>query len=53
MAARVCKDYLNSSETYAKIASKWEGDLVFEIKADGPLTEDHYVHLDLWHGDLT
>ena len=44
------KDYLNSNEEYARIASKWEGDLAFEIKADGPLTEDHYVYLDLWHG---
>jgi len=44
------KDYLNSNEDYARIASKWEGDLVFEIKADGPLTEDQYVYLDLWHG---
>lgn len=44
------KDYLNSSETYARIASKWEGDLVFEIKAEGPLKEDCYIHMDLWHG---
>jgi putative sterol carrier protein len=43
-------DYLNSSESYAQIASKWEGDLVFEIKADGPLADDCYIHMDLWHG---
>ena len=44
------KDYLNSNETYARVARKWEGDLVFEIQADGPLTEDQIVYLDLWHG---
>jgi putative sterol carrier protein len=43
-------EYLNSNEDYARIAKKWEGDLVFEIKADGPLEADQYVHLDLWHG---
>lgn len=43
-------DYLNSSEQYARTASKWEGDMVFEILADGPLEENIYVYLDLWHG---
>lgn len=44
------EDYLNSNEKYAQVAKKWEGDLVFEIKADGPIPEDVYVYLDLWHG---
>ena len=44
------EDYLNSNEKYAQVAKKWEGDLVFEIKADGPLTEDVNIYLDLWHG---
>ena len=43
--------YLNSSEKYAQVAKKWEGDLVFEIKADGPLAEDVFIYLDLWHGE--
>jgi putative sterol carrier protein len=43
-------DYLNSNETYARVASKWEGDLVFDIRADGPLAENRIVYLDLWHG---
>lgn len=47
---RSLEDYLNSNEKYAQVAKKWEGDLVFEIKADGALTEDVYVYLDLWHG---
>jgi len=42
--------YLNTNEKYAQVAKKWEGDLVFEIKADGALPEDVYVYLDLWHG---
>jgi len=44
------EDYLNSNEKYAQVAKKWEGDLVFEIKADGALTEDVFIYLDLWHG---
>lgn len=44
-------DYLNSNDTYAKVARNWEGDLVFEIQADGPLVEDQIVYLDLWHGE--
>ncbi len=42
--------YLNSSEKYAKIAKNWEGDLVFEIEADGALGQDVAIYLDLWHG---
>jgi putative sterol carrier protein len=45
------KDYLNSNEKYARIARKWEGDLVFDIKADGALEEDLVIYLDLWHGE--
>lgn len=43
--------YLNSSEKYAKIARNWEGDLVFEIEADGALKENVAIYLDLWHGE--
>ena len=41
---------LNADDKYAKTASQWEGDLTFEILADGPLEEDTYIYLDLWHG---
>jgi len=44
------KDKLNSDEDYARIASKWEGDLMFHIEADGPLKETCYYYIDLWHG---
>lgn len=43
-------EYLNTSEKYARIAKNWEGDMVFEIKAEFPLKEDVFIYLDLWHG---
>lgn len=43
-------EYLNSNDKYAKVAKKWEGDTVFEVKADGPLDQDVVFYLDLWHG---
>jgi putative sterol carrier protein len=45
------KDYLNSSEKYAQVAKKWEGDIVYEIKADGALEDNVNIYLDLWHGE--
>lgn len=45
------KDYLNTNEKYAQVAKKWEGDLVFEIKAEGALEKDVNIYLDLWHGE--
>lgn len=44
------KDKLNNDPNYARIARKWEGELLFEIEADGPLEETSYFYLDLWHG---
>ncbi len=41
---------LNTDERYAKIASKWEGDMAIVIDPAGPLTERLYYYLDLWHG---
>ena len=41
---------LNTNEKYARIAINWEGDLAFDIKADGALENDLFVYLDLWHG---
>jgi putative sterol carrier protein len=45
------KDKLNSDEIYAKVASKWEGDIMFQIEPDGPLTQHYYYYIELWHGD--
>ncbi len=44
------RDKLNSDQDYARIAKNWEGDLLFEIEADGPLKETSYFYFDLWHG---
>ena len=41
---------LNNDDQYAQIARNWEGDMVFKIDADGPLTESITYYLDLWHG---
>ena len=44
------KDKLNTDEQYAHIARKWEGDILFEVKPDGPLDNPEIYYLDLWHG---
>jgi putative sterol carrier protein len=44
------KDKLNSDERYAHVARKWEGDILFEVKPDGPLENPEIYYLDLWHG---
>jgi putative sterol carrier protein len=41
---------LNKNEAYAESAKGWEGDFVFIVKKDGPLDEDLYFWVDLWHG---
>jgi putative sterol carrier protein len=41
---------LNSDEKYAKVAQKWEGDMLFNIEPDGSLVEPMIFYLDLWHG---
>jgi putative sterol carrier protein len=44
------KNKLNSDEQYAKVARNWEGDIMFQIEPDGPLTQTVYYYTDLWHG---
>lgn len=44
------KDHLNSDEKYAKIAKKWEGDIIFAVEPAGALKEPINLYLDLWHG---
>jgi len=43
-------NFLNSNEEYARVAKSWEGDMIFAIQADGPLDQDVFIYLDLWHG---
>ncbi len=44
------EEKLNSDERYAGIAKNWEGDLLFDIQPSGPLKEELFYYLDLWHG---
>lgn len=41
---------LNTDERYARIGSKWEGDIYFVIQPEGNLKEQVIYYLDLWHG---
>jgi putative sterol carrier protein len=41
---------LNSDERYAQIARNWEGDMCVVIEPSGPLKEQQFYYLDLWHG---
>jgi len=43
-------DKLNTDERYAQIARNWEGDMCVVIEPSGPLTEQQFYYLDLWHG---
>ena len=44
------EDKLNSDEKYARIARKWEGDIMFNVEPGGPLNEPVLLYTDLWHG---
>ena len=44
------KNHLNSDEKYAKVAKKWEGDIIFQVEPAGALTEPIKLYMDLWHG---
>ena len=41
---------LNADAHYNQIASRWEGDLVFDIQPAGSLQQPLLMYLDLWHG---
>lgn len=45
------KEKLNSDDKYAQVASKWEGEIVFNIESGGPLKENMIFYTDLWHGE--
>jgi len=44
------KEKLNSDPKYLKIASKWEGDIIFLIQPEGALKEELIYYVNLWHG---
>ena len=41
---------LNSSETYAKAATTWEGDNIYVILPDDHFAETRYFYINLQHG---
>jgi putative sterol carrier protein len=48
---KALQDELNSSEDYREAAKTWEGDFYFVVSKGGPIAEDVYMYMDLWHGD--
>ena len=44
------REKLNNDGRYRQVARNWEGDLVFDILADGKLPSPLTMYLDLWHG---
>lgn len=41
---------LNKNQAYQNAAAKWEGDLIFVVEAGAGVTQEHYLFMDLWHG---
>ena len=48
---KLLEDKLNHDAHYNEIAKKWEGDLIFDIQAEGSLSQPLLMYLDLWHGE--
>ena len=44
------KEKLNNDEQYARIAKKWEGDMLCQLTPDDRLAEEILLYVDLWHG---
>lgn len=44
------KDTVNGNAAYEDAARDWEGDFLFIIKPDGPLTREIVYYVDLFHG---
>ncbi len=45
------EEILNSDEQYARIAAKWEGDIMFVIEPDEGTSDPALQYfMDLWHG---
>ncbi|MCL4323855.1 MAG: SCP2 sterol-binding domain-containing protein [Candidatus Thermoplasmatota archaeon] len=44
------KELLNKNADYEDAARTWEGDFLFLITPDGPITTPTAFWLDLWHG---
>jgi len=44
------KEKLNADEQYARVAKKWEGDMLCQLTPDEHLEEEILLYIDLWHG---
>ena len=42
---------VNTNEAYADAAKDWEGDFLFIIRPEGPLTSEIVYYVDLYHGE--
>ncbi len=47
---KTLQEKLNNDARYGDVAKRWEGDLVFDIRPAGSLSEPLVMYLDLWHG---
>lgn len=46
------KERLNASEEYKKASATWEGDIIFQVDADGEIIKEPVrAYMDLWHGE--
>jgi putative sterol carrier protein len=41
---------LNSDPHYAQVAKNWEGDIRYVVQPGGPVKEELWIYMDLWHG---
>jgi putative sterol carrier protein len=44
------KEALNASKSYEESARTWEGDFYFICEKGGPINENLYMYVDLYHG---
>lgn len=47
---QVFRDELNKNAAYDDAAKTWEGDFIFLIEPEGPVTSTQAFYLDLFHG---
>ena len=43
-------EVINQDEKYAQSASRWEGDILFDVQPDDSERPAQFFYLDLWHG---
>ena len=48
---RAMAEEVNTSESYRKSATKWEGDFYFVAEPGPGVPEPVFLYIDLWHGE--